>query len=105
MPPRRKPVAKGGTEGAAAKKTKRASLSLRKASSTTAQKGKSGDATKSSVPPGAIPWNPDDEDDEYVPISLAPNLYVGADASLTKDVNDPPSPLEAFVDSVKRFSH
>jgi len=104
MPPCRKPVAKGGTEGAAPKKTKPASSLLRKASSTTAQKGKTGDATNSSVPPGAIQWNPDDEDDEFVPISLAPNLYVGANASPTKDVTDPPPPLEAFVDSVKRIS-
>ena len=98
MPPLRKVkggTVKGGTEGTPKKKATR--TSSRKASSTNDRKEKTDDATKSSVPPGAIPYNPNDVDDEYeyVPLNLAPNQ---------QDVSVSLSPLETLVEGVKRFS-
>jgi len=61
MPPRRK--VEVGTKGTPQKKATR--TSSRKASSTNDEKKKTDDATKSSVPPGAIPYNPNDDADEY----------------------------------------
>ena len=89
MPPRRKVMV--GSGGSPQKKATR--TSSRKASSTNNQKGKTDDATKSSVPPGAIPYNPNDVDDEYeyVPLNLAPNQ---------QDVSVSLSPLETLVSFV-----
>ena len=63
--------------------------SSKKASSTNDRKGKTDDATKSSVLPGAIEYNPNDDDDD------APNQ---------QDVTVSLSPLETLVEGVKRFS-
>jgi len=117
MPPRRK--VKVGTKGTPQKKATR--TSSRKASWTNDEKEKTDDATKSSVPPGAIPSS--DEYEYVATISLAKSstndkkgktndvtkssIPPGADddyASKQQDVTVSPSRLESIVEGMKRIS-